>query len=941
MTSMQHNPTSLIQQHSPYLLKLLQKHPDVLPELEKQGPEACWRGIMAMLAIPFTDFASEEELGKHLRLIKQRAALMIALADISEVWQLEEVTLALSELAEQATSRALEFLLSNAAQKNEITLPDPAHPTVGSGIIIFAMGKLGAFELNYSSDIDLIIFYEPGTLPYHGRQNEQHFMNKIAKGLTSLMQDRTKDGYVFRTDLRLRPDPSAMPLAVRTDAALQYYETVGQNWERAAMIKARTIAGDAQAGEKLLADLKPYVWRKNLDFASIQDILSIKRQIGKKIGSYEQLAGHNIKLGKGGIREIEFFVQLHQLIWGGRQKELRSRRTLKTLKILVELEHITEQQSELLSQAYQFYRKLEHRLQMVEDQQTHILPEDPTAFASIAHFMGFEQVGGFQAILQNHINNVHQLFAESFDTEGLSAEGGNLVFTGTSHDPDTLHTLESMGFHNSEAVSQTIMDWHRGRRRCTRSKTSRQLLTELVPDILRALANTVSPDDAFKNFDLFLKELPVGIQLFSLIQSNPHMMQLMADVMGTAPTLSQTLSRRPQLIETALFSGFFATLPNKEAILEELNRELELIEYYDAAMEHLRQFKNEKHFQAGIQLLRDFTNSEEVGFYLSSLADVLINKALELTVKEFSAQYGHLKDGRCAIIALGKLGSRELTFGSDVDLMFVYDFPDEDAVSDGKNARSPSVYYNRLCQRIVGALTTIGTNGALYDVDTRLRPAGEQGLLAVSRQALAQYFHHDAWTFERMALCKARPIAGDVSLQRSVSEEIHHIICYDRDIEKLREDIVHMRKRVEDAYGTDDIWSLKHCSGGLMDIDFTAQYITLACAYHHADVYRRRSLDILNAAANNPVIMTQLGIRQDDLQTLISSYHFLSQLQHMLRLTSESSDILNQPPAGLAQLLVHYMQQTGYDELKETLKTIEMSARDAYMSIMQINQPIQ
>ena len=926
---------SFIYEHSPYLSGLLVRHPDIFLKFHRDGADHCWQHLTRELDMPYHQFSSIDALSKHLRYIKQRTALLTALADLFDEWKLSNITFALSHIAETSIEKSLEFLLASAASKGEITLTHEDKPTMDSGIIVLGMGKLGGYELNYSSDIDLILFYESGKLHYQGRHNEQYFLNKLAQGLVSLMQERTADGYVFRMDLRLRPDPASTPPIISTDAAMQYYENLGQNWERAAMIKARAVAGDMEASERLLADLKPYVWRKNLDFASIQDILSIKRQISKKVGVQEELAGHNIKLGKGGIREIEFFVQLHQLIWGGRQKELRGRETVATLYTLEELKHVSHVDIAFLVEAYEFYRKLEHRLQMVDDQQTHTMPERGEGYNHIASFMGYESTEAFEAVLGNYIELTHNMFTDSFGGESLYAEG-NLVFTGTNHDPETLGTLSKMGFQNGEVISQTIMGWHRGSRRCTRSKLARQLLTELVPDILIALSNTVHPDQAFLKFDAFLTELPVGIQLFSLISQNPHLLSLIADVMGTSPSLSKILSRRPQLVETALFNDFYESLPSKTALKDELAKELELLEYYDAAMERLRQFKNEKQFQAGIQLLRNFTNADLVGAYLSDLADVLIESALDLTFKEFAAQHGALEYGSYCIIALGKLGSRELTFNSDLDLMFVYDCP-EDTTSDGERSHSPSVYYNRLCQRIVNALTAVGRNGALYEVDTRLRPSGEQGLLAVSKDTLTQYFSKDAWTFERMALCKARAIAGDSPFKEKVGEQIYDILAEGRGKEQLRNDIIAMRERVETEYGTSNIWDVKHIQGGLMDIDFAAEYILLAAAKDFPELSQRRSRDILYKAANNSDVLEYFDISEDMLNALIDSSRFLIRLQHMLRLTSEDEIVLNYPPAGLAEALSKYMGVDDYEALIKELKRVEKRTFDTYMKVMQIS----
>lgn len=913
--------------HSPYLGKLSLKFPDVIYLFDTQGAATGWEHLRKDAASALAECCAPAELMKALRLYKSRAALSIALADISDEWSLTEVTQALSDIAEHATEAALSLLLKNAHDRGEIQLPHPGIPTKDCGIIVLGMGKLGAYELNYSSDIDLIVFFEKNRLGYKGRQSEQHFLSKLVQELVNLMHERTADGYVFRTDLRLRPDPASTPLAISVDAAMAYYESVGQNWERAAMIKARPIAGDMVAGEKLLKQLVPYVWRKNLDFATIQDILSIKRQISHKTGTNIHIPKHNIKLGHGGIREIEFFVQLHQLIWGGRQPELRTRGTLDTLKTLVQLKHIPEETAVFLSDAYGYLRTLEHRLQMVCDQQTHSMPEREEDIAAIASFMGSE-VSAFQSQLQQILVKVHAIFITSFNSEGLAADEGNLVFTGTNHDPATLETIKRMGFNNAEAISETVMGWHHGSRRCTRTKRSRQILTELVPTILEALSNTANPDNAFLKFDAFLTDLPAGVQLFSLFSSNPHLLTLIASIMGSAPALSDILSRRPELLESVLLGDFYQALPSHETLAQQLDDMLKQADFFDAAMETLRHFKHEKHFQAGVQLLQNLATHEQVSAYLSELAALLIDRAFKLTRAEFIKQYGQIDGAEFCMVALGKLGSRELTFSSDIDLIFIYNVPDFEALSDGQNAHSPSVYFNRFAQRLLNALTTTGKNGQLYEVDTRLRPSGKQGLLAVSLKAFSHYFTELAWTFEYMALVKARVVAGDANIAKTMTAQINAILTRPRDVAHIKQDAAEMRLKIEQEFAPDNHWDVKHSAGGLMDIDFIAQTIALTHAYAHPDLLKLKSSDILQAAHNHKLI------DEATYHCLYAANRFLTRLQHILRLTSEETEILEQPPAGLAELLAHFMGFQQYQELREHLCTIELEVRKTYSTFI-------
>jgi glutamate-ammonia-ligase adenylyltransferase len=585
-------------------------------------------------------------------------------------------------------------------------------------------------------------------------------MNKLAHELVSIMQDRTKDGYVFRTDLRLRPDPASTPPAVTTDAAYYYYESVGQNWERAAMIKARPVAGDMEAGEKFLKSLTPFMWRRNLDFAAINDIHSIKRQMDSRENKNIKPQGHNIKLGLGGIREIEFYTQIHQLIWGGREPSLRLRATCDTMIMLREFGLITEDKEATLKNAYVFLRELEHRIQMVADEQTHSLPDTDAEFKNIAEFMGYENTDKFSGKLLKHLYAVHDIYSSSFKSAENLGDTGNLVFTGTTHDEETLNTLRTMGYTQPEVVSEIIMGWHHGGARATRTKRARELLTEMMPALLKRLSETANPDVAFLKFDEFLKKLPAAIQLFSLFQMNPHLLGLIADIMGSAPTLSNSLSHTPELLDAVIYEDFYADLPTREQLETQLQEKLKHVELFEDHMEHLRQFRGEKQFQAGVHLLKHMIDAREAGEFLTVLAECMLNQALDAVILEFEKTYGKIPGGRFAIIALGKLGSRELTFLSDIDLVFVYDAPDFEAYSDGEKSFTASVYYNRLTQRLLNALTGMGRDGRLYEVDTRLRPSGKDGSLAVSRQALINYFEGAAWTFEYMAFTKARVIAG-------------------------------------------------------------------------------------------------------------------------------------------------------------------------------------
>ena len=561
--------------NSPFLTHASINEPEIIRIACKDGPDAAFKASLDYLQDDGEPSDQTSAVMRRLRVAKRRAALAIGLADITETWSLDRIIAALSIFAENALQVACTHLLAKAAAEGEIDPPDPAQPERDSGLIVLGMGKLGACELNYSSDIDLIILFDQDIVRYSGRQSMQQFFVRLARDLMRLMDERTEDGYVFRTDLRLRPDPGSTPLALSALAAETYYESMGQNWERAAMIKARPVAGDIAAGERFLEFLKPFIWRKNLDFAAIQDIHSIKRQINAHRGGAEiAVAGHNVKLGRGGIREIEFFAQTQQLIWGGRNPTLRHRTTRDALEALVAAGRVERTVADEMADSYAYLRRVEHRLQMVHDHQTHVIPQSDEELAEIARFMGYDTAAAFATDLTQKLRVVERHYAELFEEEADLSGPGNLVFTGADDDPDTLATLHAMGFQNPVVVSRAIRSWHHGRFRAMRSTRSRELLTELVPRILSTVAKTVDPDAAMLKFNEFLSRLPAGVQLFSLFHANPGLLDLVSEIMGSAPRLSEWLSRNPILLDGVLTHGFFDPAPPAGDMAKELDEAL-------------------------------------------------------------------------------------------------------------------------------------------------------------------------------------------------------------------------------------------------------------------------------------------------------------------------------------------------------------------------------
>ncbi len=871
--------------NSPFLAHILAAEGAFFDQVLADGADSVFANLLADLRRAHQSCASEADLMRDLRRARRRAALLIAMADLAGWWPLETVTGALSDLADTALETALAYLLDQRRQAGEIDLPDPASPTADSGLIVLGLGKLGARELNYSSDIDLIILYDRDRIVYRGRRSLQECCVRLARDLVRLLQEATADGYVFRVDLRLRPDPGSTPLALSTLAAEAYYEGMGQNWERAAMIKARAVAGDKAAGQRFLDRLRPFIWRKHLDFAAIADIHSIKRQIHAVKGHRQiAVAGHNIKLGRGGIREIEFFAQTQQLIWGGRRPGLRQRGTLPAIAALAAHGQCRPEIAEDLIAAYRYLRHVEHRLQMIDDHQTQTLPEDSGALERLAIFCGHRGIADFSGSLREHLGKVEDRYAELFEeSPSLGNAEGSLVFTGTEDDPDTIRNLAAMGFPDPSAVAGAVRAWHHGRYRATRSARAREILTELMPRLLAALAASADPDTAFRRFDAFLQALPAGVQVFSLLQANPDLLGLIAEIMGTAPLLADNLARSPALLDGLLAAGNESRLPDRARLAADLDANLTLAADYQDALDLIRRWTKDRFFQIGVALLRGALDGDAAGPILADIADLAIGALSPRVRAEFQAQHGRLPGRDLAVIALGKLGSREMTITSDLDLIFIYDIPADRAdwekiASDGAKPLAPIQYFARLAQRIIAAIAARTGEGTLFEVDMRLRPSGNSGPIASGLDPFLRYQRNEAWTWEHMALTRARVICGDADFAAEIRSKIDGLLTMEREPTKLAQDCRDMRERIRSQHRGEDFWDIKYRPGGMVDLDFIAQYLLLCHGWAHPELAAGEPGAILAAAQATGLLDRETA---EDLRAALRLWRRLLQISRL------------------------------------------------------------
>jgi glutamate-ammonia-ligase adenylyltransferase len=844
--------------NSPFLSGVAIKEWAFLTRLVEEGPDPLFVEIAATLE-------NTEDLGedtaavmRRLRIARRRVALVAALAEVAGVWSLEQQTATLSRFAEAALGAALRHLLREAARKGLIALPDADQPEQDSGFIALGIGKLGGYELNYSSDIDLVILYDPATARVGARDGAQSFFVRLTRELVRILEAYTGDGYSFRTDLRLRPDPASTPLAMSVPAALAYYESVGQNWERAALIKARPVAGDRAAGRRFLRELQPFIWRKNLDFAAIQDIHSIKRQINAHRGGGKiAVEGHDIKTGRGGIREIEFFAQTQQLIWGGRLQELRVGPTCEALRRLAGAGRIDPATAAQLIDDYRFLRRLEHRLQMVDDAQTHALPADRAGIERIAIFLGHSETEAFVADLCAHLASVERHYAELFEQAPTLSGPGNLVFTGADNDRETLRTLSQLSFAEPATVSAVVRSWHHGRLPATRSQRAREILTELVPELLRIFGETPHPDAALRRFDQFLSHLSAGVQLFSLFHANPGLLALVADIMAGAPRLAEHLAQHPALLDSVLTQGFFAPLPDLAGLAAELDQAMTGVRDFEDTLDRLRRWAGERRFQVGVQLLRRALDGAQAGAALADVAQTALAALLPRVEAEFARRHGRVPEGSFAVIGMGRLGSREMTLASDLDLILIYDAPSGIEISEGPQPLPVPAYFARLSQRLISAITAPTAEGRLYDVDMRLRPSGEAGPIASHFAGFARYQGESAWTWEHMALTRARPVAGDANLCRRISETLAAVLRSPRDPKKLVIDVAAMRRRIAEENPRPSPWDLRNRRGGLIDLEFIVQYLVLRHAASSPQILGRATAEALAALGEAGLLAPQ------------------------------------------------------------------------------------
>jgi glutamate-ammonia-ligase adenylyltransferase len=864
--------------------------------------------------------------------MKSEAALLIALCDIGGIWPVMRVTAALTDLAVASVRAALRFVMRQETARGRLSPPDADRPEDDSGLVVLAMGKMGAGELNYSSDIDLIVFFEPAATALAQDFEPQPFFVRVTQAMTRLLQQRTGDGYVFRVDLRLRPDPSSTQVAMSIESALHYYEREGRTWERAAMIKARPCAGDLRTGDALLAEIAPFVWRKHLDFAALADVHDMKRQMQTYRGQSEvAVEGHNVKVGRGGIREIEFFAQTQQLIAGGRHPELRVRSTLEALQVLASSSWITSAARDELTAAYLFLRRVEHRLQMVADEQTHVLPADAEAVERFARFLGYDGREAFANDLLGHLRLVQGHYGKLFEGDLTGpAKLPALDFSAGPDDTRLLDRLAALGFKKPIMVAQTLRQWMLGEYRVFRSESTRSAFVEFVPALIEGLARAEEPDSAVVVFDRFLQALQRGGRLISLLSQNRDLVALVALILGAAPRLGDMLARQPQIMDGLIDPRFFGAMPDQRELSARLAATLEDANSYEEFLDRLRLFGQESLFLIGTRILSGTVSAQQASTAFADVAEGIVDTVHGLVTERFAAQHGRIKGQQTAIVAMGRLGSREMTASSDLDLILLYDFDAEQPDSDGARSLQGAHYFARFTQRLISAFTTRTNYGVLYPIDMRLRPSGRAGPLASHIKSFADYQDREAWTWEHMALTRARVISGPPDFRAAIEKIIREVLMRPRDAGAIANDVAEMRRAIALEKGEDDVWDLKYAAGGMVDIDFIAQYLQLVHAAHQPDILDVSTLHVLDKAA-------RLGVLpQSAAEILRSAAHLYHDLTQILRLCVNEG--FNPETAGedLLRIMARAGDAPDFSSLAARVKETQAEVRRVFHEIVRL-----
>lgn len=884
---------------SEFAAQLCQRHPQWLIAPGEVDWLTSVRSPVKAVAAALENIADENSLMQALRQIRAQEMLRIAWRDLAGWSSLDETLRDLSDLADACVQGALGNLARWHAERYGLAR-NPAGEA--QSLVVLGLGKLGARELNFSSDIDLIFAYaENGRSDgAHALDNEEYFL-RLGQKLAATLSEVTADGFVFRVDLRLRPFGESGPLALSFDAMETYYQNHGREWERYALIKARPVAGDVAAGERLLHNLRPFVYRRYLDFNAFDSLREMKQLIMQDVT--RRGLDDNIKLGRGGIREVEFVGQVFQLIRGGREPGLRQPALLPVLQQLARSEYLAPAEAQTLTAAYEFLRRVEDRLQEYRDAQTHDLPRDDEGRARLAWAMNFPDWPAFHAALEQHRHAVQRIFERVFVAPRQVRERHERespfasVWRGALKDDSAQAQLTAAGFEHAAELLQELAQLQSGPLLRTLGERGQRRMQELVPRLLEAASRTLRPDATLRRLLRIVEAIARRSAYLALLLERPLALEHLARLVSGSNWLADLVARSPLLLDELMDTRIFTEFPTQESLRRELDAALADVapDDLEAQMDALRRFQQAAVVRVAAADLAGQAPLMKVSDFLTWIAEQVIRQALDIAWRHMCARHGEPwcrdaggeRPARFAVIAYGKLAGLELGYGSDLDLVFLHDSAGEQQQSRGARPLDNGEYFARLAQRVINILSIPTTSGVMYQVDTRLRPSGGAGLIVSSLESFARYQREKAWTWEHQALLRARPVAGDPGVGAAFESLRREVLSRSADIEVLRREVAGMRVRMlHEHAGSATEFDIKQDAGGLTDIEFLVQYWVLANAATHPAL-----LDWPDNIRNLEGLVAERVIAADTGEFLTDTYKTFRQIAHRRTLEGQAARI--------------------------------------------------
>lgn len=828
---------------SPYFAAQLERHPDWLEAIRNSQPYAAGE-LRANILANTQDLSTEPELLQQIRLIRNQEMCRIAWRDLNNIAPLNETFDDTSELAGGLIDAALGWWYAELSKRYGTPLDKAGNPVQLS---VIGMGKLGGGELNFSSDIDLIFaFSEDGETPGPRKLDHQTFFIRLGQKLIAALHETTVDGIAYRVDMRLRPFGDSGALALSFGAIEYYYQAHGREWERYALIKARPVAGNIDQGEALLHELRPFIYRRYLDYGAIEQLRDMKAIIDAE--ARRKHSEGDVKLGPGGIREIEFCAQVFQLMRGGHIPALQQRSLQPTLEKLASLELLSADDTQTLQAAYVFLRRTENRIQMWKDQQAHTLPQDSEQQLQLAKSMQFDNWPDFLTELNQHQQAVRQQFSEIFQGQegSVPAEISAQIWQGIADDTEAHSHLESLGFTDTQTAIEQLQTLRASRLYSKLTELSQQRLNRLVPRLIDACQQVESPNVALERALDFVQIIAGRSGYLSMLSSQPQALDQLIKLLHGSHWIATQLSQQPSLLDELLTPEELYKPLYRDALQAELSNELKRVDSLDieSVMERLRYFKQAQVLRVAavdvMKVLPLMKVSDQLSWIAESILGCSFQVAWHMLVDKhgepgYQAENSDRQTAKFCIAAYGKLGGLELSYGSDLDIVFLHDSHGKQQQTDGKKPISNEVFFARLAQRIVHILSTFTPSGRLYEIDTRLRPNGNSGLLVSSIESFEQYQQESAWPWEHQALLRARAVAGDKELMDDFEALRHRIIQRPREPEALMEAVLLMREKMWSSYTHSQAngLHLKKDPGGITDIEFIVQYLILAHAHQY------------------------------------------------------------------------------------------------------------